>query len=82
MKCEVHDCFVLLNDIGDISEVTLVMCDEFICSDAGVELCDDDRKLLEGLGKQRKNVEIAAKKFIAGDDKEIKMFPLSSIEIF
>ena len=27
------------------------MCDVFICSDSGVGLCDDDRRLLEGLGK-------------------------------
>ena len=26
------------------------MCDVFICSDSGVGLCEDDRKLLEGLG--------------------------------
>ena len=26
------------------------MCDEFVCSDSGVGLCDDDRKLLENLG--------------------------------
>ena len=29
------------------------MCDEFICSDSGVGLCDDDRKLLESLGSKR-----------------------------
>ena len=28
----------------------LTMCDVFICSDSGVGLCEDDRKLLEGLG--------------------------------
>ena len=29
------------------------MCDEFICSDSGVGLCDDDRKLLESLGSKK-----------------------------
>ena len=26
------------------------MCDVFVCSDSGVGLCEDDRKLLENLG--------------------------------
>ena len=30
------------------------MCDVFICSDSGVGLCEDDRKILEGLGADRK----------------------------
>ena len=29
------------------------MCDVFICSDSGVGLCEDDRKILEGLGADR-----------------------------
>ena len=29
------------------------MCDVFICSDSGVGLCEDDRRLLEGLGMAR-----------------------------
>ena len=27
-----------------------MLCDEFVCSDSGVGLCEDDRKLLENLG--------------------------------
>ena len=29
------------------------MCDEFVCSDSGVGLCEDDRKLLENLGVKK-----------------------------
>ena len=29
------------------------MCDVFICSDSGVGLCEDDRRILEGLGADR-----------------------------
>ena len=28
------------------------MCDEFVCSDSGVGLCEADRKLLERLGSR------------------------------
>ena len=39
------------------------MCDEFVCSDSGVGLCEDDRKLLENLGvkKTKKCDQIDAK---------------------
>ena len=36
------------------------MCDEFICSDSGVGLCEDDRKLLESLGSSRKQQKCGA----------------------
>ena len=36
-----------------LTEVPIEMCDEFICSDSGVGLCDDDRKLLESLGSKK-----------------------------
>ena len=39
------------------------MCDEFVCSDSGVGLCEDDRKLLENLGvKKPRNAVESAKK--------------------
>lgn len=39
------------------------MCDEFVCSDSGVGLCEDDRKLLENLGaKKPRSVVESAKK--------------------
>ena len=36
-----------------LTEVPIEMCDEFICSDSGVGLCEDDRKLLENLGSKK-----------------------------
>ena len=45
------------------------MCDEFICSDSGVGLCEDDRKLLESLGSSRKQQKCdKAKTSVGGDD--------------
>ena len=39
------------------------MCDEFVCSDSGVGLCEDDRKLLENLvAKKPRSVVESAKK--------------------
>ena len=32
------------------------MCDVFICSDSGVGLCEDDRKLLEELGQRKSSL--------------------------
>ena len=34
------------------------MCDEFICSDSGVGLCEDDRKLLESLGSRKSKSDV------------------------
>ena len=31
------------------------MCDVFLCSDEGVGLCDDDKVLLESLGRTNNN---------------------------
>ena len=31
------------------------MCDVFLCSDEGVGLCDDDKMLLENLGRNEGN---------------------------
>ena len=38
--------------IESFTKVLVEMCDEFICSDSGVGLCEDDRKLLESLGSK------------------------------
>ena len=51
------------------------MCDEFICSDSGVGLCEDDRILLESLGNRKsksdvhKNDEKCNKNLEKGGDK-------------
>ena len=34
------------------------MCDEFICSDSGVGLCEDDRILLESLGNRKSKSDV------------------------
>ena len=39
--------------LSRFTKVSVEMCDEFICSDSGVGLCDDDRKLLESLGSKK-----------------------------
>ena len=42
------------------------MCDEFVCSDSGVGLCEADRKLLERLGSRNPRTKGDGDK-VAGD---------------
>ena len=44
------------------------MCDEFICSDSGVGLCEDDRKLLESLGSRKQPKCDKSMNGVGGDD--------------
>ena len=56
------------------------MCDVFICSDSGVGLCEDDRKLLEGLGSTTSSSSSkgSSEKKVKFDDIESASEPNSS----
>ena len=43
------------------------MCDEFVCSDSGVGLCEADRKLLERLGSRNPRTKGDGDKGAKGD---------------
>ena len=45
------------------------MCDEFVCSDSGVGLCEADRKLLERLGSRNPRTKGDGDKVAKGDTK-------------
>ena len=45
------------------------MCDEFVCSDSGVGLCEADRKLLEKLGSRNPRTKGDGDKAAKGDTK-------------
>ena len=45
------------------------MCDEFVCSDSGVGLCEADRKLLERLGSRNPRTKGDGDKAAKGDTK-------------
>ena len=45
------------------------MCDEFVCSDSGVGLCEADRKLLERLGSRNPRTKGDGDKAANGDTK-------------
>ena len=46
------------------------MCDEFVCSDSGVGLCEADRKLLERLGSRNPRIKGDSDKgYTKGDTK-------------
>ena len=47
------------------------MCDEIICSEAGIGLCEDDRILLEKLGEGRNKAETDKRKKEEENNNEV-----------